>query len=264
MRISRLSALVIGVAAALPMLAAAESIAVVNGTSIDKQELDRAVSTVIQSSNGQTADTPQLREDLKNRLINREVILQEARRRGLDKNANVVNAVAEANMNILQDALFGDIVKQQPVAESAIRARYDSLVAKYKNSREVHASQIVLSTEGDAEKAIADLKKGSRFDQIARTRSLDPSAKQSGGDIGWNNLDMVPPMLANALKDLKKGQVSPSPLRTNVGWHVFKVEDVRPAQIPPYEQIKPQLQRQLVDEEINKAVSDLRSKAQIQ
>ena len=264
MQYKKLAGLLIAASICLPSLALAESAAVVNGESIDKQDVDQAVSFIIRNSNGQTQDTPALREEVKNRLINRELILQEAKKRGLDKNPDVQRQITQASQDILQDALFTDILKKQPVDEARIKARYDEIAAKLKGTREVHALQITLSSEADARKVIADLKKGARFEQLVKSRSIDPSAKDNGGDMGYGNLSNMAPALADALKDLKAGQSSQTPFHSNIGWHVFKVVDVRAAKVPDYDRVKPQLARQLQEEEISQAVNDLRSKAKIQ
>jgi peptidyl-prolyl cis-trans isomerase C len=264
MQHKKLAGLLIAAAICLPSLALAESVAMVNGVSIEKQDVDQAVNFIIRNSNGQTQDSPALREDVKNRLINRELILQEAKKRGLDKDPDVKHQITQASQDILQDALFADILKKQPIDEARIKARYDQIAAHLKGSREVHALQITLSSEADAQKAIADLKKGARFEQLVKTRSIDPNAKENGGDMGYGNLSNMAPALADALKDMKAGQYSQTPFRSNIGWHVFKVVDVRAAKVPDYDRIKPQIARQLQEEEIGQAVNALRSSAKIQ
>ena len=100
---------------------------------------------------------------------------------------------------------------------------------------DIHARQITVGSEADALKIIDSLKKGAKFDDLAKSRSLDPAAKQNGGDMGWGNLARMEPQLAELLKDLKKGQYSSKPMQTRVGWIVFKVDDIRDAKLPPKE-----------------------------
>lgn len=264
MQYKKLAGLLIAASICLPSLALADSVAVVNGASIDKQDVDQAVTFIVNNSNGQTQDSPALREEVKNKLINRELILQEAKKRGLDKTPEVQRQITQASQDILQDALFADILKKQPIDDARIKARYDQISARLSGTREVHALQITLSSEADARKVIADLKKGSRFEQLVKTRSIDPSAKENGGDMGYGNLSNMAPALAGVLKDMKAGQYSQAPFHSNIGWHVFKVVDVRTAKVPDYDRVKPQIARQLQEEEISQTVSDLRSKAKIQ
>lgn len=264
MQHSRLAALLIAASITMPSLALADTVATVNGTAIDKQDVDQAVTFMVNSSHGQAQDTPALREDVKNRLINRVIILQEARNRKLDQQPEVKRQISQATDDILQDSLFADIIKQQPIDNAKVLARYNEISAKLSGTFEVHALQITLASEADAQKAIADLKKGARFDQLVKTRSIDPNAKANGSDMGYGNLNTMAPPLAIALKGLKPGQYTPQPFRSNIGWHVFKVVDVRASKAPEFDKIKEQIARQLQEEEISQAVNDLRNKAKIQ
>lgn len=264
MQHSRLAGLLIAASIAMPSLALAESVAIVNGTSIDKQDVDQAVNFIVKSSNGQAQDTPALREDVKNRLINREIILQEAKRRGLEKTPEVAHQITQASQDIMQDALFADILKQRPIDDARIQARYKEVADKLNGTSEVHALQITLKSEADANKVIADLKKGARFEQLAKTRSIDPAARENGGDMGFGNLSSMAPPLAEILKNLKAGQFSQQPFHSNIGWHVFKVVTVRPAKAPDFDKVKGQIARQLQEEQIAQTVNDLRAKAKIQ
>lgn len=264
MQHKRLAGLLIAASICMPSLALAESVAIVNGTSIDKQDVDQAVTQIISSSNGQAQDTPALREEVKNTLINRVIIQQEARNRGLDKTPEVQNQIKQMSQEILQEALFADILKQKPVDEARVKERYDAIAAKLSGTQEVHAQQITLKTEADARKVIADLKKGVKFDQLVKTRSVDPNARDNGGDMGYGNLGTMAPQLAQVLKELKPGQFSQTPFHSNIGWHVFKVLAVRQAKAPDFDRAKPQIIRQLQEEQISQVVNDLRSKAKIQ
>ncbi|OWY40169.1 hypothetical protein CEK28_05405 [Xenophilus sp. AP218F] len=262
MKHSRIAALLLAASIAMPAMA--ESIAVVNGAAIDKTELDNAVANVVQSSGGKMQDSPQLREQLKNSLITRAVILQEAARRGLDKQPQFTQRLDEFRAELLRDSLFADMVKQTPVTDAQIKAFYDQSAAKLAGTKEVHARQITLASQADAEKVIAQLKKGGKFDELVKARSIDPNAKQTGGDMGWGNLSRMEPKLAEALKALGKGQVSAKPFQSPLGWHVFKVEEIRDAKLPPLDEVKAQIGRQLQEETVAKAVEELRAKAKIQ
>ncbi|POZ63441.1 peptidylprolyl isomerase [Chromobacterium alticapitis] len=262
MKHSRIAALLLAASISLP--AVAESVAVVNGVAIDKSELDAAVANVVQSNGGRVQDSPELREQLKTSLISRQVILQEAARRGLDKQPAFAKRMDEVRSEMLREALFADIAEKAGVGDAQIKARYDQEVAKFAGTKEIHAYQITLSSQADAQKLIAQLKKGGKFEELAKTRSVDPNAKQTGGDMGWGNLARMEPKLAEALKAIPKGQVSSQPFQSQLGWHVFKVADIRDAQVPSLDEAKPQIGRQLQEEAIAKAVEDLRAKSKIQ
>lgn len=262
MKKNHIAALMLAATISVPALA--ESIATVNGKSIDKTDLDNAVAVVVQNSNGNVQDSPALRQQVKDTLINREVILQEAQNRKLDQQPAFIKRMEEVRQDMLREALFADLVKNIPITDAQLQERYNQTQSKFAGTKDIHARQITVGSEADAMKIIDSLKKGAKFDELAKTRSLDPAAKQNGGDMGWGNLARMEPQLADILKDLKKGQFSSKPMQTRVGWIIFKVEDIRDAKLPPLAEVKPQIERQLQEEAIAKAVDDLRSKAKIQ
>ncbi|BEV71296.1 MULTISPECIES: peptidyl-prolyl cis-trans isomerase [unclassified Paludibacterium] len=262
MKLNKLASLLLAASIALPSMAFADSVAVVNGTPIDKSKVDQIVSQIVGNSNGQAQDTPALREKIKNSLINQQLALDEAKRRGLDKAPAVQEQIKQATDGILQEALAADIVKQSPIDDAAVKSRYDEFAAKLKGSTDMHLQQIVVSSEADAKKVIADLKKGKAFAQLAKEKSIDPNAKQSGGEMGILNTASMPPVLADAVKNLKAGQVTT--ISAGNIWHVVKLVESRPAVPAPLDQLKPQIVRQLQEEKIEQAMSDLRSKAKIQ
>ncbi|WP_159875862.1 MULTISPECIES: peptidyl-prolyl cis-trans isomerase [Aquitalea] len=262
MKKTNIAALLLAASISIPAMA--ESIAMVNGKSIDKTDLDNAVAIVVQNGNGNVQDSPALRQQVKDTLINREVILQEAQSRKLDQQPAFVKRMEEVRQDMLREALFADLLKNMPISDAQLQERYSQTQSKFAGTKDVHARQITVGSEADALKIIDSLKKGAKFEDLAKARSLDPVAKQNGGDMGWGNLARMEPQLAELLKDLKKGQYSSKPMQTRVGWIVFKVEDIRDAKLPPLAEVKPQIERQLQEEAIAKAVDDLRSKAKIQ
>lgn len=262
MKKTHIAALLLAASISVPALA--ESIAMVNGKAIDKSELDNAVAVVVQNGNGNVQDSPALRQQVKDTLINREVILQEAQNRKLDQQPAFVKRMEEVRQDMLREALFADLLKNVKITDEQLQERYKQTQSKFAGTKDVHASQITLASEAEAQKIIDSLKKGAKFEDLAKTRSLDPTAKQTAGDMGWGNLSRMEPHLAEVLKDLKKGQFSSKPMQTRIGWVVFKVNDIRDAQLPPLAEVKPQIERQLQEEAIGKAVEELRSKAKIQ
>jgi peptidyl-prolyl cis-trans isomerase C len=248
---------------ALSVPALAESVAVVNGVAIDKADVDSAVSQMVQSSGGRVQDGPQLRDEIKNRLIERELLIQEASRRGIDKTPLFTERLQKIRGDLLADSLISDELKVHPVSDADIKTAYDSWASKMKEGKEVHVRQLVLATEADATKMAAQLKKGGNFEALAKAHSKDPNAKQTGGDLGWENTSHLPPDLATVLKPLGKGQVS-APVQSGPYWFLFKVDDVRAATVPPIDEIKPQIAHKLQQDAIAKLQQDLRAKAKIQ
>jgi len=245
-------------------LTAAAPAATVNGSVIDQSILDKAVSQILAANGGRVQDSPALREDVRQRLINRELVLQAATKAGLDKTADFTSRLDEARNELLQQAFFDAASKNQPVSDADIKAEYDRYAAQFKDAKEVQVRQIVLADEAAANKAIAALKKGGKFEQMAKAQSLDAASKERGGDMGWGNLAAMEPPLAEALKAIGKGQISAKPLKSQMGWHVFKVEDIRNAQPLPFDAIKARIAQDLQEKAVRNAVLELRQKANIQ
>lgn len=255
--------LAVAALAAAANLAAAAPVATVNGVAIDKTLLDQAVSQVIRDSNGRAQDTPALREELRQSLISRELVLQAAVRGGLDKSSEFTTALENARKNLLEQAFFAAAVKNRPVSDAQVQAEYDRYASQFKGAKEVQVHQIVLADEAGANKVIAELKKGAKFDALVKL-SVDVNSRNRGGDMGWGNLAAMDPSLADALKGIAKGQTSSSAFKSPMGWHVFRIDDVRDAKPVPLENLKPRIVQDLQNKAIQDAIGELRQKANIQ
>jgi peptidyl-prolyl cis-trans isomerase C len=247
----------------LSLPALAESVAVVNGVAIDKADVDGAVNQMVQSSGGRVQDGPALRDEIKNRLVERELLIQEATRRGIDKSPEFTERLQKIRGDLLADSLISNELKTHPVTDADIKTAYDGWAAQMKQGKDIHVRQIVLGDKPEADKIAAQLKKGGNFEALAKAHSKDPNAKQNGGDLGWENTTRLTPDLAAVLKPLGKGQVS-APVQSGPYWFIFKVEDMRAASVPPMDEIKPQIAHKLQQDEIAKLQQDLRAKAKIQ
>lgn len=261
MKLNPLAALILSATFSASALA---KVATVNGEVIPQAELDSASKQVVASSGGRIKDTPELRQELKQQLINRTVILQEAKKRGLDKSKMYKDRLDAFQKELLHQMLLEDIAKKNPVSDAQVKAEYDKLKSQLSGQKEVRAREIILGSEAEAKDIITQLKKGAKFEELARKKSKDPAAKQTGGEMGWVNLGAVPPPLAEAFKPLNKNQVSDAPLQSNFGFHVFKVEETRTAKVPPYDEIKDRLKAQMQGAQIEKTLFELRDKAKIQ
>lgn len=255
--------LAVAALAAAANLAAAAPIATVNGVAIDKTLLDQAVSQVIRDSNGRAQDTPALREELRHSLISRELVLQAAVRGGLEKSTEFTTALENARKNLLEQAFFAAAVKNRPVSDAQVQAEYDRYASQFKGTKEVLVHQIVLADEAGANKVIAELKKGAKFDALVKL-SVDVNSRNRGGDMGWGNLAALEPSLAEALKTIAKGQTSDKPYKSPLGWHVFRIDDVRDGKPVPLENLKPRIVQDLQNKAIQDAIGELRQKANIQ
>ncbi len=261
---SRLT-LALVVALSLPGLALAQAagasakVATVNGVAIPKTRVDAVVHA--QEAQGQK-DAPELRAAIRDRLITLEVLAQEANRKGLGKSADTVAQMELARANILAQAFHADFLKHNPVSEDALKAEFKKIKAQM-GDKEYKARHILVEKESEAKEIIEKLKKGAKFEELAKA-SKDPGSKDHGGDLDWNLPSGFVKPFSDAMVKLEKGKYTETPVQTQFGWHVIQLEDTRPAQFPNYEQVKPKLEQRIQQEMFEKAVTDLRAKAKIE
>jgi peptidyl-prolyl cis-trans isomerase C len=238
----------------------AQNIATVNGKPIP-QSLADSVANSMAKQQGQ-AVTPQLKEMVKKELISREVMVQEADKLGLDKETAVQDEIRIARQNILIRTLFNAYLQKHPITDAQIKTEYDKFVKSF-GSTEYKAQHILVPSEKEAQDIIAQLKKGAKFSELAKKYSKDTGSAANGGDLGWSTPNNYVPPFAKALEALKPGQYTQTPVQSQFGWHVIKLDATRPAKAPTLDQLKPQIQAELQRQEVTKYQDELRAKAKI-
>lgn len=250
------------VTAALSMLQpalAADSVATVNGKPIKQSLVDFIVKDA--TARGQKVDSS-MHDVIVSKLITSELVYQEAQRQGLDKSADYLAREELSRRELLVNTYLQDYLKKNPVSEADIKAAYDKFKAEL-GDKEYSARHILVATEAEAKDIIAQLGKGADFAKLAQEKSKDPGSKDKGGDLGWFSPGGMVKPFSDAVTTLKKGQVTQTPVQTQFGWHVIKLEDVRDMQPPPYDKVKEGLQKQLQQRQLEKLLTDLRAKAKI-
>ncbi|WP_151447018.1 peptidylprolyl isomerase [Lacisediminimonas profundi] len=245
--------------ASLALPAVAQNLAVVNGKAVPSSRADALIKQM--ASQGQQ-DSPQLRAMVKEELINREIMMQEADKLGLTNSPEVKSQVDMARQSIVIRALVADHLKKNPVKDADIKAEYD----KYKSQagdKEYHARHILVEKEDDAKAIIAKLKGGAKFEELAK-QSKDPGSASNGGDLDWASPGNFVKPFSDAMVALQKGQVTETPVKTQFGYHVIKLEDVRAAKIPALEEVKPQIAEQLQQQRLQAYQQELKKKAKVQ
>jgi len=240
-----------------------EFVATVNGSPITQGLLNLNVRAL--TSQGQK-DTPELRQAIKEDLINKELIAQEATRLGLAKEIDFPDQITQLKQNLLLQAFLEEHFKKNPITDAKMREEYDrqrKLMGEGSNATQYRLSQIVVSTETDAIDLIRRIQKGELFGKLAQEYSIDTGSKAQGGALGWVLPGQVIPAVANSLSSMSKGAVSAAPIQTPVGWVIIKVDDKRPFKVPTFEEAKPQLRQALVQQYIAEAVKTLRANARI-
>jgi peptidyl-prolyl cis-trans isomerase C len=243
---------------ALPSFA--QNVATVNGKPIPAAKVDQVVKQVV--AQGKATDSPQLREAIKKDLIGREVLIQEADKQGVGTRPDVKNAIDNARQSIIINAMLADYIKKNPVKDADIKAEYDKYKAQV-GDKEYHARHILVGTEDEAKQIIAKLKGGAKFEDLAK-QSKDPGSAANGGDLDWASPASFVPDFSKAMTSLQKGQITETPVKTQYGYHVIKLEDVRPAKVPPLEEVKQQVAESLQQRKLAAFREELMKKAKIQ
>jgi len=243
---------------ALPSFA--QNVATVNGKPIPASKVDQVVKQVV--AQGKATDSPQLREAIKKDLIGREVLIQQADKEGVGNRADVKNAIDNARQSIMINAMLGDYVKKHPVTDAEIKAEYDKFKAQT-GDKEYHARHILVGTEDEAKAIIAKLKGGAKFEDLAK-QSKDPGSAANGGDLDWASPAAFVPDFSKAMTSLQKGQITETPVHTQFGWHVIKLEDVRAAKVPSLDEVKQQIAESLQQKKVAAFRDELMKKAKVQ
>lgn len=235
--LSRLMACLVLCSVGLTAYAKPGVTASVNGVDISASLFDQVVKTNIDKG---IKDTPEMRKTIKDELIAREVLAQEATRLGLDKVPQVQTELALLRQNFLVEMLLKEHLAKNPVTDAAISAEYDrqvKLLNSMKDLQQYKIDLIVVASETDARAVIASLKKGASFEKLAREKSIDPSAK-AGGSLNWFLPNQILPVISKEVVSLDKGEVAKAPVQTPSGWDIVKVVDKRAYKIPALEESK--------------------------
>jgi peptidyl-prolyl cis-trans isomerase C len=233
----------------------------VNGQDIKLSEVSEAAQALPEEMRGMPSNM--LFPMLLDQVIDRHAILVLARRQKLEQDPDVARMIARAQDQALQTALITREVGPL-VTDAALRARYDRDIAGKPGEEEVHARHVLVATEAEAKQVIADLKKGGDFAAIAKARSSDPGAASQGGDLGFfKRADMLPEFASVAFA-LKPGQTTETPVKTQYGWHVIRVEERRTAPPVPFDQARDELRQKMIQEGIEKVLKEARNGLQIE
>jgi peptidyl-prolyl cis-trans isomerase C len=238
----------------------AQNVAIVNGKAVPKARLDSLAQQI--ESSGRPI-TPEMQGQLREEVIAREVFMQEADKLGLAATDDFKVQMELARQTILIRQLFADFQKKNPITDADLKADYDKFAAA-NGGKEYKARHILVAKEADAKTIIANLKKGGKFEDIAKKQSTDTGSGANGGDLDWANPSSYVPEFSAALLKLNKGQLSTEPVKTQFGYHVIRVDDVRDVKLPAFDEVKPQISQQMQQEKLGAFQQNLRSKAKVE
>ncbi|MEO5700469.1 MAG: peptidylprolyl isomerase [Casimicrobiaceae bacterium] len=203
-------------------------------------------------------DSPELRNAIRDELNTRELLVREAKRKGLDKNADVKTQMDLAAQTVLVRAQVADWAKSNPITDAALKKEYETIKSQL-GDKEYKVRHILVDKEDEAKEIVASLQKGEKFEKLAE-RSKDPGSKANGGDLDWNAPANFVKPFSDAMVKLEKGKFTAVPVQTQFGWHVIRLDDTRDAKIPSFEEVKPQLQQRLQGQHLDQYFRELRAK----
>lgn len=240
--------------------AMAQNLAIVNGKAVPKARLELLTQQVAKSGK---PITPEMQAQIREEVITREVFVQEAEKQGLATTDDFKGQMELARQSIMIRALFADYQAKNPVTDADMKAEYDKFAAA-NGGKEYKVSHILVDKEADAIAIIASLKKGGKFADIAKKQSKDTGSGAKGGELDWANPSSYVPEFSEALLKLSKGQTSDTPVKSQFGFHIIRIDDIRNAELPAYEQVKPQIAQQMEQQKLATFQQELRAKAKVE
>jgi peptidyl-prolyl cis-trans isomerase C len=240
---------------------ASPPVATVNGTPISRAEYDIYVKNLLRNSKQQSL-TPDQQNQVLDELISLELLAAQGEKDGLQNDPEIQAQLQLLHMRVMADAASQKFIKSQTPADADLHAEYDSQVAAM-DKNEYHARHILVATKEQGEQIIKKLKGGAKFEDLAKSQSTDTGSKNNGGELGWFTTSRMVKPFGDAVKSLKKGEVTPEPVQTQYGWHVIQLEDTRDATPPPFDQVKNNLTDIVIRKKLQAYVTDLKKTAQI-
>ncbi|HEY9238985.1 MAG TPA: peptidylprolyl isomerase [Burkholderiaceae bacterium] len=241
--------------------AQAQNIAIVNGKPVPKARADALIKQVQKQAAGANQQLPpDLDQRVRDKLVMDEILTQEAERRGLAASPDYRQQMEQARQAVLTKMLTEDFTQKSAVAEADVKAEYDKFKAQSAGT-EYRARHILVEKEDEAKALIAQIKGGASFEDLAKKNSKDPGSGANGGDLDFAAPGSYVPEFSQAMVKLKKGEMTPEPVKTQFGFHIIKLDDTREAQFPPYDDVKGQLKQRMEQQKLGAFVDDLKTKA---
>jgi len=249
------SAALIGILV-LPLAVMAQNVAIVNGKPVPVARVDALIKT---ATHGQEAP-PELKAQARDQVVMREIFAQEAEKQGIPATADYKAQLELVRQTVLINTLFQNFIKAHPVTDAEAKAEYDKIKAE-QSGMEYDARHILVDSEDEAKKLIAQIKAGAKFEDVAKKNSKDTGSAENGGDLGWAKPNGYVPEFAAALQGLKKGQMTETPVKTQFGYHIIRLEDTRSAQFPSYDEVKDKVKQQMEQVKLQEYQEQLRKAA---
>ena len=240
----------------LPVAVMAQNLTTVNGKPVPLARVDALIKT---ATHGQEAP-PEVKAQAKDQVVMREIFAQEAEKQGIPATADYKMQLELVRQTVLINTLFQNFIKAHPVSDADAQAEYNKIKAE-QSGMEYDARHILVDSEDEAKKLIAQIKNGAKFEDLAKKNSKDTGSAENGGDLGFAKPGGYVPEFANALQSLKKGQMTDTPVKTQFGYHIIRLEDTRAAQFPAFEEVKDKVKQQVQQVKLQEYEEKLRKSA---
>ena len=241
-------------AEAAPAVTPETVVATVGGEAITEADISFAAEDLAQEL--QQMPPEQRKAFLVTVLIDMKVMAKAAREAQMDQTDLFKQRLKYLEDRSLRRAYFAEKIATG-VTPEALQAAYDKFVASFQGQEEVHARHILVATEDEAKAVKAELDGGKDFAELAKEKSTDPSAQQNGGDLGFFGKGMMVKPFEDAAFTMEAGAIS-DPVKSDFGWHIIKLEEKRMSQPPALDQIAPQLQQQVMFQNFEASVDQLK------
>jgi peptidyl-prolyl cis-trans isomerase C len=252
----KISAALIGTLV-LPFSVMAQNVAVVNGKPVPAARVDALIKT---ATHGQQEATPEMRQQAKDQVVIREIFAQEAEKQGIAATADYKSQLELLRQSLLINTMFQNYVKAHPISDADAQVEYNKIKAE-QSGTEYHTRHILVDSEDEAKKLIAQIKAGAKFEDLAKKNSKDTQSAENGGDLDWAKPTSYVPEFAAALQGLQKGQMTETPVKTQFGYHIIRVEDTRVAQFPSFDEVKDKVKQQMEQVKLQEYQEKLRTSA---
>jgi peptidyl-prolyl cis-trans isomerase C len=237
--------------------AQAQNIAVVNGKPVPKARVEILIQ---QAEKAGQKVSPEMQVQARDQVVLREIFVQEAERRGIQASADYRAQMELARQSILIRQLFDDFKVKNPVTDEAAKVEYDKFKAQAAGT-EYRAAHILVEKEDEAKDLIKQIKAGAKFDDLAKKHSKDPGSGANGGDLDFAKPDAYVPEFSKAMTTLKKGEMTETPVKSQFGFHIIRLDDTREAQFPGFDDVKGQIKQRLEQVKVQQFQEGLRAKA---
>jgi peptidyl-prolyl cis-trans isomerase C len=249
------------VSLASPLAAHAQNITTVNGKPVPKARLDALMENIKADAARQgQALRPDTEKRVRDSLVIAEILVQEAKKRGIERNAEYLMRLEQLKNELMVQALFKDEQTKNPVTDAEVAAEYDKLKTQ-SPGKEYRARHILVDKEEEALSLMKQLKAGGKFEELAKKNSKDTGSGQNGGDLGFSKPDAYVPEFGQAMVKLKNGEMTDAPVKTQFGYHIIKLEESRDLAPPPLDEIKDRLKDALAQQKIGAFVDKVRASA---